>query len=196
MIKVVCYGDSNTYGYKPYHERYDKAYPEILGSILGNNYKVYNEGLNGRTSIYNDPDSERIGISNVEEVLKNYNHIDYLIFMLGTNDLKVGNATNVDESYNGLDKILTKINNLGIIDHYIFISPIKVGEDLDKNANKLSLHFYEVYERLAKKYKPDYLFDAQTLITPSFDNFHFKEEDHYVLAKALASFFETKDCKN
>ena len=150
MIKVVCYGDSNTYGYNPYHERYDKAYPEILGSILGNNYKVYNEGLNGRTSIYNDPNPERIGINNVEEVLKKYKHIDYLIFMLGTNDLKVGNATNVDEIYNGLDKILTKINNLGIIDHYIFISPIKVGEDLDKNANKLSLHFYEVYERLAK----------------------------------------------
>lgn len=195
MIKVVCYGDSNTYGYKPYHERYDKAYPEILGSVLGNNYKVYNEGLNGRTSIYNDPNPERIGIHNVEEVLKKYKHIDYLIFMLGTNDLKVGNATNVDEIYNGLDKILTKINNLGIIDHYIFISPIKVGEDLDKNANKLSLHFYEVYERLAKKYKPDYLLDAQALITPSFDNCHFKKEDHYVLAKALASFFETKDCK-
>ena len=92
-------------------------------------------------------------------------------------------------------ELLTKINNLGIIDHYIFISPIKVGEDLDKNANKLSLHFYEVYERLAKKYKPDYLLDAQAIITPSFDNCHFKEEDHYVLAKALASFFETKDYK-
>ena len=44
MIKIVCYGDSNTYGYKPYHERYDKAYPEILESILRDNYKVYNEG--------------------------------------------------------------------------------------------------------------------------------------------------------
>ena len=70
------------------------------------------------------------------------------------------------------------------------------AEIFRKDYHQRLHNFYsEVYERLAKKYKPDYLFDAQTLITPSFDNFHFKEEDHYVLAKALASFFETKDCK-
>ena len=112
--------------------------------------------------------------------------------MLGTNDLKVGNAKNVDDMYNGLDKILTKINDLKMIEHYIFISPIIVGKDLDKNANELSLHFYEVYEKLAKKYKVEYLIDAKKIISPSFDNCHFKEEDHYVLANALGSFFKNK----
>ena len=190
MKTIVCYGDSNTYGYKPYHKRYNKAYPEILESILGEKYRVYNEGLNGRTSIYNDPDSNRIGINNVEETLIKYHHIDYLVFMLGTNDLKVGNAKNIDDMYKGLDMILTRISKLGIVDHFVFVSPIKVGEALDKNASELSLHFYEVYEKLAKKYKPDYLIDAKELISPSFDNCHFKEEDHYVLAEELAKYFK------
>lgn len=193
MIKVVCYGDSNTYGYKPYHERYDKAYPEILGNILGSNYKVYNEGLNGRTSIYPAKEDERIGISNIEEILLKYEHINYFIFMLGTNDVKIDNASTPGDIYNGLDLLLDKVYKLNIIDKYIFISPITLGKligttdiEFDYHSYKLSLQFYNVYEKLAKKYHPDYLIDAKTLIIPTFDHCHFKEEDHKILAEAVA----------
>ena len=73
-----------------------------------------------------------------------------------------------------------------MVSHYIFVSPIILLDDFNNNANELSLHFYEVYEKLAKKYHPDYLHDAKTLISPSFDKVHFKEEDHYILAQALS----------
>ena len=193
-MKIVCYGDSNTYGYKPYHDRYDRPYPLILNELLDNKYEVYNEGLNGRTSIYNCLDKERIGISNIDETLLKYNHIDYFIFMLGTNDLKIGNASNIDDIFNGLDILLDRIYKLNIIDHFIFVSPILLGknigdDDIEFNYHsyELSLSFYDVYKKLANKYKPDYLIDAKELINPTFDHAHFPLEGHKVLAEALSN---------
>lgn len=192
MKKIICYGDSNTYGYMPYHERYDIAYPEVLENLLGKEYKVYNEGLNGRTSIYKAKFPERVGISNVEDILLPYKHIDYFIFMLGTNDLKHGNADTVEDIYNGLNQLLSKITKLNIIDHMIFVSPILLGKDIgdtdiefDYHSYELSLHLYEVYRRLTEKYKPDVLLDAKEYISPTFDNAHFKREGHITLATIL-----------
>ena len=195
MLKIVCYGDSNTFGYKPYGNRYLNPYPVILQKLLGNNYKVFNEGLNGRTSIYKARFYERVGINTVNDLLE-YNHIDYLIFMLGTNDLKIGNANTIDDLYNGLDLLLDKITKLNIIDNFIFISPILLGKDVEVtdiefnyHSYKLSLSLYDIYKRLSDKYKPCLLIDAKEYITPTIDNEHFPEEGHNILASILANYF-------
>ena len=194
-MKIVCYGDSNTFGYKPYHERYEFPYPLILSNLLGKNYEVFNEGVSGRTSIYKARLPERVGIDNVDELLK-YGHIDYLVFMLGTNDLKIGNANTIDEVYNGLDILLDKINKLNIIDNFIFISPILIGKNIEStdiefnyHSHKLSLSFYDIYKRLSDKYKPCLLIDAKEYIAPTIDNEHFPEEGHNILASILANYF-------
>lgn len=196
MKRIVCYGDSNTYGYKPYHERYDRPYPLILSELLGKDYKVINEGLNGRTSIYNARFINRIGINTVSNLLR-YKHIDYLVFMLGTNDLKIGNANTFDELYNGLDKLLEEITKLNIIDNFIFISPILMGIDVETtdpefnyHSYELSLSFYDIYKKLSLKYKPCLLIDAKEYIKPTIDNEHFPEVGHKVLANLLANYFK------
>ena len=55
---VLCYGDSNTYGYVPETgTRYpvNVRYPGRLQMLLGNDYNVIEEGCNGRTTIHDDP---------------------------------------------------------------------------------------------------------------------------------------------
>ena len=58
MVTVLCYGDSNTFGYIPETGmRYsrDIRYPGRLQKLLGDDYAVIEEGCNGRTTIHDDP---------------------------------------------------------------------------------------------------------------------------------------------
>ena len=58
MKTILCYGDSNTWGYEPAtKERYSRAerWTGILQRELGADYYVVEEGLNGRTTVWDDP---------------------------------------------------------------------------------------------------------------------------------------------
>ena len=58
MKKILCYGDSNTFGYVPLSgERYDETerWTCVLQSILGNEFKIIEEGACDRTGFVNNP---------------------------------------------------------------------------------------------------------------------------------------------
>ena len=58
MKRILCFGDSNTWGYDPAtQDRFDRAtrWPGVLREQLGTGYEVIEEGLNGRTTVWNDP---------------------------------------------------------------------------------------------------------------------------------------------
>ena len=53
MTTILCYGDSNTYGYNPVNGlRYPKdvRWTGVLQKLLGEQYAVIEEGCNGRTT--------------------------------------------------------------------------------------------------------------------------------------------------
>ena len=92
MKSIVCFGDSNTWGYNP---KDGTRYPEsirwtgILQSELGSNIKVIEEGLNGRTSVWVDPiEAYPNGKDALIPCLDSHCPIDLIILLLGTNDLK------------------------------------------------------------------------------------------------------------
>ena len=54
MTTILCYGDSNTYGYNPVNGlRYPKdvRWTGVLQKLLGEQYAVIEEGCNGRTTV-------------------------------------------------------------------------------------------------------------------------------------------------
>ena len=58
MKTILCYGDSNTWGYDPVtQDRFppDTRWPGVLRHELGEGYLVIEEGLNGRTTVWDDP---------------------------------------------------------------------------------------------------------------------------------------------
>ena len=89
---IVCFGDSNTYGDSPerlgrypYHERW----PGILEQRLGGTCRVVEEGLNGRTTVWEDPvEGDKCGLRHLPMCLASHAPLDLLILMLGTNDFK------------------------------------------------------------------------------------------------------------
>lgn len=93
MKNIVCFGDSNTYGRDPVTKgRLDKKtrWPGVLQNILGEEYDVIEEGLNGRTTVWNDPvrgGPKRNGSLYLLPCLESHAPINLLVIMLGTNDL-------------------------------------------------------------------------------------------------------------
>lgn len=93
MKNVLCYGDSNTWGYNAQiengrHGRWER-WTGIAQAILGDNYYLIEEGLNGRTTVWEDPIEEhRNGKTYLIPCLMSHKPLDLVIVMLGSNDMK------------------------------------------------------------------------------------------------------------
>ena len=92
MKTVLCFGDSNTWGYIPgsggeRHPR-EARWPNVLAATLGGGYEVIAEGLGGRTATYDRPDSEgRNGLPYLVPCLQSHAPVDLVVIFLGTNDV-------------------------------------------------------------------------------------------------------------
>ncbi len=93
MKTILCYGDSLTWGYDAgtigRHAAADR-WPNVLGQALGPEISVIAEGLNGRTTAFDDPTdgADRNGARVLPTILSTHAPIDLIIVMLGTNDMK------------------------------------------------------------------------------------------------------------
>ncbi|HET7714199.1 MAG TPA: SGNH/GDSL hydrolase family protein [Bauldia sp.] len=97
MATIVCYGDSNTWGAVPMPSRPEldrfapgDRWPGVLREKLGPSHTVIEEGLNGRTTVHDDPvdGAHKNGARFLPVVLETHAPIDLVIIKLGTNDLK------------------------------------------------------------------------------------------------------------
>lgn len=92
MRTILCFGDSNTWGFDPStslrfstHQRW----PGVMRQQLGNNYLVVEEGLVGRTTLRDDPlEPHKNGLEYLMPCLQSHSPIDLVILMLGSNDMK------------------------------------------------------------------------------------------------------------
>jgi lysophospholipase L1-like esterase len=93
MKTILCYGDSNTWGYNAQSAgRFssETRWPNVMARELGDGYTVIAEGLNGRTTVWPDPveGEHKNGKSYLIPCLESHYPLDLVIVMLGTNDLK------------------------------------------------------------------------------------------------------------
>ena len=93
MYRILCFGDSNTWGFipdKPF-TRYprDIRWTGVLQRLLGNGGEVIEEGQNGRTTVWDDPFGDhKNGKIYLPPCLESHAELDLVVIMLGTNDLK------------------------------------------------------------------------------------------------------------
>ena len=93
MKRILCFGDSNTYGTRPNGGRFDEntRWPMRLGQLLGSDYAVIEEGFGGRTTVFDDPveGGYKSGADYLPPCLMSHNPLDLVILMLGANDAKM-----------------------------------------------------------------------------------------------------------
>lgn len=104
---VLCFGDSNTYGSIPgvAGGRYDweTRWPGVLARELGDGWRVIEEGLPGRTTVFDDPLSPyRRGADYLPPCLGSHTPLDAVAIFLGTNDLKARFAAGPSDIAGGL----------------------------------------------------------------------------------------------
>ena len=96
MKTILCFGDSNTWGCIPLTaaeppRRYppSQRWPGVLRRELGGGHWVVEEGLNGRTTVWDDAlEPHRDGRELLPPILMTHQPVDLVVVMLGTNDLK------------------------------------------------------------------------------------------------------------
>jgi lysophospholipase L1-like esterase len=83
---ILCYGDSNTWGFNPATQaRYarDERWTGVLRQALGDGYWVIEEGLNGRTTVWDDPiEDYRSGKEYLLPCLRSHKPVDLVVVML------------------------------------------------------------------------------------------------------------------
>lgn len=91
MRTVLCFGDSNTWGYDPATATRlprESRWPVRLQRALGDEWEVIAEGLNGRTAAHDDPIWEgRNGATYLLPCLRTHMPLDLVVIYLGTNDV-------------------------------------------------------------------------------------------------------------
>ena len=170
--KIVCFGDSNTYGYDPrswFGERYPAAdrWPELLAERT--RHEVVNLGSNGR-----EVPHSLLGLKTAVSIIEKYRPVDLIITMLGSNDVCCG--CDGDE----LEERLT-----GLIDLFTFSFP-GTQQLLLLPADLGSASYREIYERLAAE-KKIFFADASAWELPlCFDGIHLTEKANRLLAGRVA----------
>jgi len=196
--RIVCFGDSNTYGFNPYtRNRYSpkNRWVDILQNRLGNNYILFNEGVNGRTTAFDrDGSDKKNGLTHLDEIIDRNLPIDIMTIMLGTNDVLYDVNKSVDEIVDGMEKILLKVKEKTPNTKVILICPHETRKVLrttpkpgkvDMNAVNKSKQLPLKYKFLAEKYNCKYI-DANSIVTiTKIDCEHFTKKDHLRLANAL-----------
>lgn len=113
---VLCYGDSLTWGYDPVslgRHAYEDRWTSVLAKALGPDVNVIAEGLNGRTTAYDDhlADCDRNGATLLPSMLDTHKPVDLVIIMLGTNDMKRGIAGSAILALSGMKRLVRMVRN-------------------------------------------------------------------------------------
>jgi lysophospholipase L1-like esterase len=197
--RILCYGDSNTWGYIPGSgERFssDMRWTGLLQKALGNNYEIIEEGLNARTTILDDPKYEgKNGKKYLKPCLQTHYPLDLVILMLGTNDLKERFNRTPKQIAKGIETLISIISdpdsNYNHRPKIILMSPPIVNESVNGvnenflGAEKKSKYLGTLYKNVAEKNKTEFI-DLKKFVSPSkTDGCHLKPEAHQKIADLI-----------
>lgn len=203
-IKVLCYGDSNTWGQTPNktgRQAADVRWTGVLQNRLGSGYYVIEEGLPSRTTnLEYDKKPGRNGKTYLVPCLGSHLPIDIVVLMLGTNDLKTvfnRSAEGVADAVNELVDCIKQHGRYmdGEAPKIIVVSPIHVNinapefknfysGNYDESAGKKSEELASFIADIASKQGCEFI-DAASVAKPGIDGIHLSTDSHSPLADAI-----------
>lgn len=209
--RVLCYGDSNTWGYDPYNQPENKLYDVrfeaevrwtgIVQQLLGEKYHIIEEGLNGRTTVFDDPFNPHCnGLRYLPACLETHEPIDLVVLMLGINDLKPRVCRRAYDIAEGVGKLIDVVyanprGRYGRQPKVLLISPVAISEGIadtafsgtfgGAEAREQSLKLAGYLSKIAKQRDCAFL-NAAEHARASTDGVHLDAQNHAQLAGAVA----------
>lgn len=203
MRTILCYGDSNTWGFVPGSddERFgpDVRWPRLMASQLGSDFDVVEAGLNGRTTVFDRlPRPFRSGRDLIVPTMATSAPLDLVIILLGTNDVSLPyiSVADISRGAGELVSIVRKSWEYGPEPERaptpLLVAPHIVGpldaDDLamSPGAVEKSRELGAAYGAMATSLGCAFL-DLAPVVEPSpRDPWHWEPEGHAAAARAIA----------
>ncbi|MEG0687344.1 MAG: SGNH/GDSL hydrolase family protein [Hungatella sp.] len=202
MKRILCYGDSNTWGTRPdglgrWGE--DVRWPARLATALGGGWRIIEEGCGARTAAHEDPTSpSKNGMLYLPPCLHSHRPLDGVILSLGTNDLKLHFDLNAAEIAAGVGELVRLVQTYPYGYDYaapqilvivpaplgVGIQDSKFGPNFNEKSLEVSHHLGPAYEAMAQELGVA-LLNASDYATPGPDQLHYDHDSHMRLADAI-----------
>jgi lysophospholipase L1-like esterase len=206
MKSIVCYGDSNTWGCNPSDgSRFaiDVRWPGVMRNALGKDYWVIEEGLGGRTTVWDDPLEgqnayTKNGRKYLSPCLASHQPFDLIAIMLGTNDLKKRFSLPPSDIAIGAGKLIEIVKTSGSGLHgkspdILLICPPPVAPidhprfiEMFEGAEEKSKLLAQNYKAIAFQYGVHFLDAGQFVHSSPIDSIHLEPDAHHKLGLAMA----------
>lgn len=198
MKKVLCFGDSNTYGFVPEKcTRYDKntRWTGVLQALCGSDFSIIEGGCNNRTAFVDNPaGAEQTGYKILPEYFTK-DYFDIVVLAIGINDLQLFFRPTLEEFEQGIEKLIKITKDLSPNAKIILVCPSKLdlagiksgvfSFQFDEISVEKSYHLPQIYKKLAEKHACK-LVDLNEIVKVSpLDGLHFSAESHKTIAENL-----------
>lgn len=201
MKRILCYGDSNTWGYDPVSQdrlSADNRWTGVLGRALGNGYAIIEEGLCGRTTVWDDPiEGYKNGQTYLIPCLDTHRPLDLVVLMLGTNDLKQRFSLSAYDIAEGAKALVRIIQGSSAGYHWrappvLLLAPPPTAKltafaEMFEGAGQKSRLFSTHYGRVAQEMGCAYLDTSTVVVSSDLDGIHLEASEHQRLGQALAA---------
>ena len=201
MKTILCYGDSNTWGFNASTKSrfpHDVRWTGILRNELGQGYWIIEEGLNGRTTVWDDSiEGEwKNGLRYLMPCLESHAPLDLVVIMLGTNDLKLRYSVPASDIARGLKRLASLVltSSFGVEDRppkLLLIAPPLPGKltefaDMFTGSQEKATRLGFYYQQVAELFGSHFLDASQVIQSSGEDGIHLSAEDHKKLGQAIA----------
>jgi len=199
MKTVLCFGDSNTWGYSPLdgsRHPHDVRWTGVLQRSLGDGFRVIEEGLNGRTNVANEEERPiRSGLDVLPILLESHRPLDLVVIMLGTNDLKHDFNLSAEEIADGARQVCRSVIDCEyLVDppQILLISPTHVElmteeeQDIFIGAIEKSRELARHYQVVAEDLGIHFLDASRIVVKTNLDGVHWDAGQHHDFGKALS----------
>lgn len=205
MKTILCYGDSNTWGYIPGSAaRYARhqRWTGVLQHELGGDFVVIEEGLNSRTTVLDDPTKPfKNGKEYLIPCLDSHAPLDLVILMLGTNDLKHRFGMSAFDIGANVATLLGLVKQStcscsGGAPQVLLMAPPPVGKltvvgstnfpEIFRGAEEKSKMLGRIYKKFALEAGVAFLDTSEVIGSSDVDGVHFEADNHRKLGEALA----------
>lgn len=163
MKNVLAFGDSLTWGADAKsggRHAFEDRWPNVLEAQLNGQARVFAEGLNGRTTVFDDYSiaTERNGAKVLPSLLATHEPLDLVIVFLGTNDMRTHICGNAAGSAMGITRLINIVKTFAYKPGHstpkvLIVSPPLVEAGADGLFNDVMAGATELSKEYATKYR-------------------------------------------
>lgn len=203
MKRIVCFGDSNTWGYDAKTgDRFSDSirWCTLLQRLLGSEYQVIEEGLSGRTAVSEDSLFEGLnGYTYIHPCLMSHYPLELVVIMLGTNDTKERFGLTSYNIAQGITRIALKAKatleaNAVETPKVLVVAPppidkkyynTEVGRSMGKDCDLKSQEISRYLLELLQPHGIEFLDTKGIVHMNEIDYMHLDENGHKILSKLV-----------